>query len=57
MSLNKIKNMIKEWNDKKNTKDIIHSASYESALYYKDSNVGQILNEVSSGNRGNGIQY
>ena len=57
MSLNKIKNMIKEWNDKKNTKDIKHSSTYESGLYYKNSNVGQILNDVSSGNRGNGIQY
>nr|WP_300006247.1 hypothetical protein [Tissierella sp.] len=57
MSLNKIVQTIKQWNNKKNKTDIKYSNDYESTFYYKNSDVNQALNEVNTGNIGRGIQY
>ena len=57
MSLNKIVNVLKTWNDKKSKTDVKYSNDYDSTFYNKNSNVGQALNEINSGNIGRGIQY
>lgn len=57
MSLNKIMNKIKEWNNKKNKTDIEYASTLEASFYEKTSDISQVLNEVSYSNQGNGIQY
>lgn len=57
MSLNQIVKKLKDWNNKKNKKDIEYSSNYEEAFYEKTSDVSNVLNEVTNGTHGNGVQY
>lgn len=57
MSLNKIMSKIKEWNNKKNRTDMKYTDESETAFYDKETNVHQVLNDISFANSGNGIQY
>ena len=57
MSLNQIIKKLKNWNNKKNKKDLEYSSNYEEAFYQKTSDVSNVLNEVTNGTHGNGVQY